>query len=143
MQRFLRRSDGLDIESDRTFIYGKSTLNTRIESWWGILRKECCQIWIEELRVLRDSGLFSGNVLDISLVQFCLMRLLQDELDEVMMFWNTHRIRANRNNTPSGRPLILHLLPDMETVEDHLCDVSEEDIDVCLMECAKETIYPR
>ncbi|KAL3891528.1 hypothetical protein ACJMK2_003788 [Sinanodonta woodiana] len=37
MQKFLRRSDGLDIEDDRTFIYGKSTLNTRIESWWGIL----------------------------------------------------------------------------------------------------------
>ncbi|CAG2187419.1 unnamed protein product [Mytilus edulis] len=25
------------------FIYGKSTMNTRIESWWGILRKKCCQ----------------------------------------------------------------------------------------------------
>ncbi|KAK3600335.1 hypothetical protein CHS0354_020001 [Potamilus streckersoni] len=69
------------------------------------------------------------------------MGLLKDEVDEVMMVWNTHIIRANRNNTPSGRPLILHLLPDMENVEDHLCDVSEEEIDVCRMECSEETIY--
>ncbi|KAK3603096.1 hypothetical protein CHS0354_027879 [Potamilus streckersoni] len=44
MQRFLQRSDGLNSESDRTFIYGKSTRNTRTGSWCGILRKECCQI---------------------------------------------------------------------------------------------------
>ncbi|KAK3600724.1 hypothetical protein CHS0354_027218 [Potamilus streckersoni] len=42
MQTFIRPSDGLDVENDRTFIYCKSTLNTRIESWWEILRKECC-----------------------------------------------------------------------------------------------------
>ncbi|KAL3857207.1 hypothetical protein ACJMK2_011899 [Sinanodonta woodiana] len=151
MQKFLGRSDGLDIKNDRTFIYGKSTLNTRIESWWGILRKECCQIWMEELKVLRDSGFFSGNALDINLVQFCLMRLLQvqneylvsfpDELDDVMMVWNTHRIRANQTNSPAGRPLSLHLLPYMENVEDHLCDVLEEEIEVCRMKCAEETIY--
>ncbi|KAL3866165.1 hypothetical protein ACJMK2_043527 [Sinanodonta woodiana] len=116
VQKFLRQSDGLDVENDRT-LYGKSTLNTR-----------CCQIWMEELKVLRDSGFFSGYALDINLVQFCLMRLLQNELDDVMMVWNTHRIRANQTNSPADRPLSLHLLPDMENVEDHLCDVSEEEI---------------
>ncbi|KAL3866443.1 hypothetical protein ACJMK2_043739 [Sinanodonta woodiana] len=90
MQKFLRRSDGLDIENDRTFIYGKSTLNTRIESWWGILRKECCQIWMEELKVLRDSGFFSGNALDINLVQFCLMRLLQKRWISANVIWRLH-----------------------------------------------------
>ncbi|KAL3857193.1 hypothetical protein ACJMK2_011885 [Sinanodonta woodiana] len=104
----------MDIETDRTFIYGKSTLDTRIESWWGILRKE--------------SGFFSWNALDINLVQFCLMRLLQDKLDNVMMVWNMHIIRANQTNSPAGMPLSLHLLPDMGNVEDHL-------------ECAEEMIY--
>ncbi|KAL3891529.1 hypothetical protein ACJMK2_003789 [Sinanodonta woodiana] len=89
---------------------------------------------MEELKVLRDSGFFSGNALDIDLVQFCLMRLLQG-------VWYTHGIRANRTNSPAGKPLSLHLLPDMENVEDHLCDVSEEEIEVCRMECAEETIY--
>ncbi|KAL3886533.1 hypothetical protein ACJMK2_026518 [Sinanodonta woodiana] len=138
MQKFLRRSDSRDMENDRTFIYGKNILNTRIES----------------KRVLFDSVFFSGNALEINLVQFCLMRLLQvqnineylvsfhDEFYDGFVVWNTHRIRANRTNSPAGKPLCLHLLPDMENVEDHLCDVSEEEIEVCRMECAEERIYP-
>ncbi|KAK3598197.1 hypothetical protein CHS0354_026190, partial [Potamilus streckersoni] len=58
--------------------------------------------------------------------------LFQNELDDSMMVWNTHILRSNRNNSPSSRPLTLHLLPDMENV-DHLCDVSE---------CAEEIIFP-
>ncbi|KAG1931015.1 hypothetical protein F2P79_021986 [Pimephales promelas] len=41
MQRYLRRSDDDPLAGERSFIYGKSTANQRIESWWGILRKEC------------------------------------------------------------------------------------------------------
>ncbi|KAL3889204.1 hypothetical protein ACJMK2_001552 [Sinanodonta woodiana] len=54
----------------------------------------------------------------------------------------SHKIRANRANSPAGRPLSLHLLPDINIVKDHVCDVSEKEIDVCRMECAEETIYP-
>lgn len=59
------------------FIYGKSTMNTRIESWWGILRKKCCQVWISAMKGLQERGQFSGDKLDINLIQFCCMQLLQ------------------------------------------------------------------
>ena len=68
---------GNDTPECNRFIYGKSTFNTRIESWWCILRKECCQTWIEELKDLQDRGHFTGDKLDINLLQFCFMRLLQ------------------------------------------------------------------
>jgi hypothetical protein len=59
------------------FIFGKSSFNTRIESWWCILRKECCQTWMEELKDLQNRGLFTGDELDTNMLQFCFMALLQ------------------------------------------------------------------
>lgn len=39
MQRFLRR-DGIDsVAGDKSFLYGTSTSNQRIEAWWSILKK--------------------------------------------------------------------------------------------------------
>ena len=31
-----------------SFLYGKSTHNQRIESFWSILRKECSQLWMDD-----------------------------------------------------------------------------------------------
>lgn len=74
MQNLFSRNEAYEHNS---FIYGKSSFNTRIESWWCILRKECCQTWIEELKDLQNRGLFTGDKLDTNLLQFCLMKLLQ------------------------------------------------------------------
>ena len=73
MQNFLSRNE----RNEDSFIYGKSTLNTRIESWWAILRKQCTGKWVKEMKDLRDTGNFTGNKLDVNLVQFCCMKLLQ------------------------------------------------------------------
>ncbi|CAC5400138.1 unnamed protein product [Mytilus coruscus] len=56
------------------FSYGKSNLNTRIESWWGILRKKCGQVWISALKGLQERGHFSGDKLDINFIRFCYMK---------------------------------------------------------------------
>ena len=39
MQMFLRRNDPDSFAGERSFLYGRSTANQRIEGWWGILRK--------------------------------------------------------------------------------------------------------
>ena len=70
MQRFLTGQQS-------SFLYGKSTHNQRIESFWSILRKECSQFWMDTLRGLKDEGLFTGDFLDINLVQFCFSNLVQ------------------------------------------------------------------
>ncbi len=68
-QNFLTRKD--------SFLYGTSQHNQRIERWWGILRKEFSQFWINTLRRLTEVGLYNGGFLDKNLLQFCCMRLMQ------------------------------------------------------------------
>lgn len=59
------------------FIYGKSTANQRIESWWGILRKYNSQFWMNLFQQLKEDNHFNGSALDKSLVQFCFMKIIQ------------------------------------------------------------------
>ena len=77
MQMFLRRSHTDHHVGDGSFIYGCSTANQRIESWWGVLRKQSVQYWMDIFQTLKDDGLFSGDFLDKSLVQFCYLNLIQ------------------------------------------------------------------
>lgn len=60
-----------------SFLYGRSTANQRIEMFWNFLRKQCCQFWIDTLLTLKNSGDFTGDYLDINLIQFCFMKLIQ------------------------------------------------------------------
>ena len=60
-----------------TFIYGRSTANQRIERWWGILRMECLQFWIDLFMLLKDTGHFTGDFIDKNVLQFCFMNLIQ------------------------------------------------------------------
>lgn len=64
-------------KDDRSVLFGSSNHNQRIESFWGILRKENVQFWINFFEELKDVNTFSGDFLDCALVQFCFMHLLQ------------------------------------------------------------------
>ncbi|XP_071127558.1 uncharacterized protein [Mytilus edulis] len=124
------------------FIYGKSTMNTRIESWWGILRKKCCQVWISAMKGLQERGQFSGDKLDINLIQFCCMQLLQSELDDTAQVWNTHYIRRSREYVFHGRPVNMYLYPDLFNAEEHIRQVDDDVLHFCRSECAEEDEYP-
>ena len=60
-----------------SFFFGKSTANQRIEMFWSFLRRQCSQFWINVLSNLRENGEFTGDFIDVDLVQFCFMKLLQ------------------------------------------------------------------
>lgn len=108
MQTFLRR-DGTDrFASHASFVYGSSNHNQRIESFWGFLRKENVQFWMNLFQSLKEEDHFSGDFVDKSLVQFCFMELLQVELNTVAHIWNTHRIRAQRNSTAGSATHDVH-----------------------------------
>ena len=77
IQTFLRQDDTDDRAGEKSYISGSSTTNQRIESWWGIMRKQGVEYWIQLLGELKDEGLFVGDFLDKSLVQFCFRNIIQ------------------------------------------------------------------
>ncbi|CAG9825749.1 unnamed protein product [Phaedon cochleariae] len=90
------------------FLYGTSPSNQRIEAWWAILRKHHSQYWMNVFQVLKEDGLFSGSFLEKALVQFCFMRIIPDELDDVVTEWDTHRLSTSRNSI-SKRQALYHV----------------------------------
>lgn len=64
-------------EDDISFQSGTSKLNQRIEAWWGMLRKECGQYWMDLFKSLADDGLYDGVYVDRNLLQFCFMDMMQ------------------------------------------------------------------
>jgi len=74
MQIFLRRNGP---DSGRSFIYGTSPHNQRIESWWSILRRENAEFWIQFFLDLKNNGYFTGDYLDMNLLQFCFTDIIK------------------------------------------------------------------
>ena len=77
LQTFLRRNHQDGLADDKSFVYGQSVANQRIESWWCIFRKENVQFWMNIFQELKDNDEFDGNFLDKNLIQFCFMRIIQ------------------------------------------------------------------
>ncbi|XP_062873125.1 uncharacterized protein LOC134334643 [Trichomycterus rosablanca] len=142
MQMFLRRNHSDPYAGERSFIYGCSMANQRIESWWGILRKQSGQFWMDIFQTLRDDGHFSGDFLDRNLIQFCFLNLIQEELDEVVRTWNSHQIRS-RPGIPGGRPILMYCMPQIYGAgEDKLKYVLPEEVTVCKEECTPKSQFP-
>ena len=76
-QRFLRRNGTDSRAGQSSMIQGASTSNQRIEYWWSFFRKECSDFWIEIFSQLEADGLFNGTFVDVSLLQYCFMHLVQ------------------------------------------------------------------
>ena len=80
MQIFLRRNHQDEMSGPKSFLYGKSTHNQRIEWFWGCLRKKVGQFWMDLFQGLSNDTVdtsFCGSFLDKSLVQFCFIKLIQ------------------------------------------------------------------
>lgn len=79
MQIFLRRNHGDDLAGNKSFMYGKSTHNQRIEWFWGCLRRQMGQFYISLFKDMAgdEEGIFCGDFLDQSLIQFCFIKLIQ------------------------------------------------------------------
>ncbi|KAF3833149.1 hypothetical protein F7725_026814, partial [Dissostichus mawsoni] len=134
MQQFLHFSEN-QAETDNV-TFGPSTGNQRIERWWLTLRSECVQFWMDLFDKLSVDGYFSDNFLDKSLILFCFLQIIQEELNEVVLTWNNHRVRQVHNSrSPHGRPSILHAVPHLYGGRDCLHHVDLEKVQVCLDEC--------
>ena len=77
IQCSLRQDANDGFAGDRSFLYGRSTGNQRIEQWWSQFRREWTQFWMELFQQMVDDGQFDGTFIDRNLIQFCLMRQIQ------------------------------------------------------------------
>ncbi|XP_041361772.1 uncharacterized protein LOC121377750 [Gigantopelta aegis] len=107
MQKFLRRNHTDSYAGEKAFLYGTSTANQRIESMWGMVRKQGIQYWMNLFQSLLDDGKFDGGYLDRELIRFCFLDVIQATLDDIRSTWNRHRLLN------SGRPWIMHTMPSI------------------------------
>ena len=137
VQRFFRRDGDDSWAGDKSFLYGKSVANQRIEAWWGILRRGCSDWWIRFFKDMRDSGLYCANdAVQAECLKFCFMPLIRKELYKVAVLWNLHKIRPTNNaESPSGRPDMLYFVPDVTGGADLKQDVDIDDIELAEQRC--------
>ncbi|CAC5398539.1 unnamed protein product [Mytilus coruscus] len=131
MQTFSHQNDHRN-----TFIYGTSQHNQRIESWWSVLRRENTDFWISLFQTFKKDGFYTGDFIDKNLLQFCFMKLLKREFQNVVDTWNHYKIRPCKyEGNVHGRPVILYNCPRNEDTLNFLCPVRPKDVEACLEEC--------
>lgn len=92
-------------------MYGPSTRNVRIESWWRSLRGGASDRWISFFAELASTAYFiEGDVVDQIALYAIYAPQIQDEFADFVDLWNGHRIRMqkNRAHVISGRPMDLY-----------------------------------
>ena len=137
MQRFFRSSADDSFAGDKSFMYGKSTSNQRIEAWWSQLRRCNADWWIKYFKDLRDAGIYcDADIIQEQCLKFCYMKIIQNELYRVLKHWNTHCIRRSVNlESPSGRPDTSYFLPEVNDTRDYATIVDDDDIEVAEEMC--------
>jgi len=108
-----RHTDGLS--GEKSFMYGRSTSNQRIEAYWAQLRRSFSHFYMNLFKDMINEGLFdNSNDMHIELIRYCFMNLIQKKLDENTRLWNSHNIRESKNSDgPFGKPEILYQVPEL------------------------------
>ena len=110
----LQQANDPEITFRDCYMYGTSTANQRIESWWAQLTKISLGKWIDFFRTLRDSNLFSNDMLaDRIAILIVYLPTIRTEVTQFVDKWNTHNIRrqSNRPKSMQGKPLALFYYP--------------------------------
>ena len=132
LQRFFRRDSSDDMVGNKSFLYGRSVSNQRIEAWWSFLRKSETDWWIRFFKDLIDSGHFdNSNPIHLDCMKFSFTGLIQDELTRIARHWNLHKIRlcANTESLP-GRPDVLYFLPQLHDTLDFKVAVPSDKLSI-------------
>ncbi|KAK3090635.1 hypothetical protein FSP39_013299 [Pinctada imbricata] len=143
IQKFLRRNHVDEYAGERSFLYGKSINNQRIESMWGMIRRQGIQFWINFFQDLVEGGYHDGDHLDKELCRFCFLQAVQNTLDDISSIWNRHRIRPYRQGiSRCGRPFLLHHMPRAYGSADFGTEINVMEVDICEGELETIPHYP-
>ena len=133
LQPLFRHNNRDNMAGVRSFLYGKSTTNQKIESFWGIHRRQGIHWWICTLKDLRDCGRFDPlNKIHVECLRFCCTSVLQAELDRIAQNWNTHQIGQQRNTVlPCGKPDVMYFVPEMYGSNQYGVKADVVDVNLC------------
>ncbi|XP_069109274.1 uncharacterized protein [Argopecten irradians] len=120
-----------------SFRVSRSVFNQRIEAWWSLLRRRQTHSWIAMLKDLESMGNFHrGNVNEMYSLRYCLMPLIQSELDNIRDEWNSHHVSYSRQaSCPNGRPDVLYTLFEDTGGKQCIQPVNEDDVEWAISEC--------
>ncbi|XP_041931226.1 uncharacterized protein LOC121694889 isoform X2 [Alosa sapidissima] len=146
LQMFFREDDTGEVHGTPCVIQGRSTANQRIESWWGMYRRQNVDYWRDVFREFQATGDFSGDFIDKGLIQFCFLKIVQEELDTVVRMWDNHRIRPGSNGRDlyHGKPVMMYNVPELYHAQNYLHPVEMDRISTILDEdiCQWKTDIP-
>ncbi|KAL4241014.1 hypothetical protein ACF0H5_001793 [Mactra antiquata] len=133
LQPYFRYNGTDSVAGVKSFMYGKSVSNQRIESWWGLLRRQGIHWWISFFKDMVDANtLDTTDKVQIECLRYCFMDLIQSELDRIAMNWNNHEIRPQKHrNIPSGRPEIMFHVPEVYGGYNFGHVVNKDDVTIC------------
>ncbi|KAH8661805.1 hypothetical protein BGZ61DRAFT_368878, partial [Ilyonectria robusta] len=118
----VRAREGIpqDVRFRDCWIYGKSTHNEKIESWWLRLSRGRAKFWREYFGEITALGHFSNDSLpDRIAMLYLFMPILRAEFADFVLTWNSHYIRKQRNrpHVVPGQPWTLYFQPTARQVE--------------------------
>ena len=96
------------------WMYGKSTANQRIESWWGQLYEKVIGRWLRFFDRMRgDNSYIKDDLADKIALLAIYMPIIRKEVFEFRATWNSHQIRRQKgNHIVVGQPWDLYSNPE-------------------------------
>ena len=137
-QCYFRSSDDGPFKGEQTHCFGTSHHNQRIENWWSHLKKTCSSWWINFFKdLVAEKQLNLEDEFTKECSWFSFNGVLQDSLDEVQLYWNTHYIRSSWHETRAGVPALMFRIPEEFGGFDCCVPVSDEKLREVQSECAQ------
>ena len=118
-------------------ITGKSTHNQRIERLWRDLYTACISFFYFFFYFLEDTNLLDpDNILDLYVLHYVFLPVIQKQLDIFMEAWARHSLRTERNRSPRQLWIVgLHqtaILDEQEEAVTGIDAVSRHMVQVCI-----------
>ena len=122
------------LSGENSFQYGKSTGNQRIESFWGQLRKQCIQFWMNKFKDLVSSGaLDMSSKVEAMTLRFCFLHLIRRDIKRMASEWNCHNIQRRRGQDfQGGKPDLLYFSPNYYHAAHYRKEFEEGDMHLVL-----------
>eukprot|EP00111_Clytia_hemisphaerica_P012157 TCONS_00035698-protein len=139
IQRLFRSNDNDFQAIEKSFRFGRSTSNQRIEAFWSQLKRSLTQWWMNFFKDMIDDGTFDeSDEIQRECLKFCFLQLIQKELDDFKLIHNTHR---RSNETTGGKPELLYSMPNYFGATDFMWNVREAEINVAEAYCRTPNVF--